>query len=393
MKNFKKTIINLLLVVLMVVSFIPTKIGAVATTVDLYVIWNDANGTFHKKLIENVQKNDGDVLSHTYVSEEDIGDGYKLEYGYELVEKNDLDAVINDPAFIAAQDKVAYLSPDGIGITINPLRGKTTKTSKSHMGGMAFRFIVYKQGFIGVGLENVEGAYKPEFIGGIFYEDEFDIGGTTADKPAVVKASLLNNMVVLSPAGPTGPYKSVRALNVSEKAVQVNLVDGMARITFNSNYYDRVVFEVTTINNEVGYVMVARDTLNIENEQGKTRATLYYTKNNSYKDFQLVANITYNNGNKETKVLDPVKDAINDTNTDPYEYETDGDGENKLKKCQFVLGNTSEIKSATVNVVKKGATTVIDTYKGTFSGSKSGIEYGKIQGNGFGIIYYEGMVA
>lgn len=397
MKKLKKFSLSLLLVVLMAFSFVPKINANNVNECDLYFIWNDSEGNFHKKLIENVGLNTGDALAYTYKSEEDIGDNYKLSYGYELIYKAEYEAIENDPEFIAANDKVAYLNKNHI--TINPLRSIKGANSISHMGDMAFRFIAYRSNYLGLQLLNTNNAYKPDFIGGLFYEDHFDISGTTKEKPVIVQASILNDEVIIKNVGPTNFYKSVKALDVSSKAVSVSNYDRGFKIKFNSNYYDRVVFEVTTSDNKVGYVMIARDSLNISNmgrEREKIQATLYYTKEHSYKDYQLVANINYKNGSKETKVLNPVKEAEHDTNRDPYEYEAIGDfesGENKLKKCQFVLENAKNIESVYFTVIKAGATQESNTYKGTFAGSNDGVKFGKINENDNGVIYYEGMVA
>ena len=397
MKQFKKIAYNLLLVVLMVFSFIPTiNVGAYAQR-DVYVIWNDENGTFHKKLITDVAQNDGEDLAYTYVQADSIGDGFKLSYDWTLVYKEDLVAIEANADFIAAQDKIDYLI--GKQIALNPIRGINANTSKSHMGGMYFRFIIYDEGYMGLRLRELD--YKPDFIGGLFYEDHFDLGLTTKAKPAVVQTSILNKEIEIENTEISRPFKSVKALDVTDKAVKVTEKgDGVFSIKFNSNYYDRVIFEVTTVDNKTGYMMVARDSLNVSfmgERREKIQATLYYAKENSYKDYQVVANIIYKNGSSTVKVLDAVKDAEHDNNRDRYEYETVGDaammGNAKLKKCQFVIDNNENIKKVYFTVVKKGATTVIDTYKGTFAGSKSGIEFGHVNERDMKIIYYEGMVA
>ena len=396
MKSLRKLTASLLLVVLMVFSFIPTINVGAYTQRNIYVLWNDDQGVFHKKLIENVDQNDGADLAYTYKSVEEIGDGFDLSYRYELMFKEDFDAIEATADFTAAQDKIEYLIDNQI--SLEPIRSIQTKTSVSHMGGMNFRFIAYAPGFIGLRLTTPEGGYQPDFIGGLFFEDHYDIGGTTKEKPAVVQSSLLNSTINIESTGPSSPYKSVKALDVDEKAVQVmEKGDGIFTIKFNSNYFDRVVFEVTTEDNQKGYVMIARDTLNIVADNNDIRATLYYTKDHSYKDYQVVANIVYNDGKEETKVLDAVKDAKHDTNEDRYEYETTGEaaleGNAKLKKCQFVVSNASKVKYVYFNVVKTGATSIIDAYQGTFAGSKSGIKFGQIAPQRRGIIYYEGMVA
>ena len=397
MKNLKKTIISLLLVVLMLVSFVPIANVGAYTPRDVYVIWNDDNNTFHKKLITNVDQNDGNDLAYTWVYANEIGDGFKLSYDWTLIYKEDMDAIETTTDYKAAQNKIDYLIE--IQAALNPIRGINANTSKSHMGGMNFRFIIYEEGYMGLLLTNVD--YQPDFIGGLFYEDHYDLGKTTKDKPAVVQTSILNNEVEIRGVGPSGPYKSVKALDVTEKAVKVtDKGDGIFSIKFNSNYYDRVVFEVTNMDGKKGYVMIARDALNVSymgEHREKIQATLYYLKENSYKDYQVVANIVNKDGSTSVKVLDAVKDAEHDSNRDRYEYETVGDAANegnaKLKKCQFVLDNNENISKVYFTVVKKGATTVIDTYKGTFAGSKSGIEFGHVNEREMKIIYYEGMVA
>ena len=109
-------------------------------------------------------------------------------------------------------------------------------------------------------------------------------------------------------------------------------------------------------------------------------------------------------GKKEVRVLNPVLNGFNDMNTDPFENEMDGDIDmsvrtsqpTKMKKCQFLLADASQMKEIRLTVIRKGALTA-DTYTGTFTGSGDGLVYREVPVHGGRdtakqVVYYEGQV-
>ena len=97
---------------------------------------------------------------------------------------------------------------------------------------------------------------------------------------------------------------------------------------------------------------------------------LFYPSNKSYSDYEVVANITYNDGKTETKTL-TAEDMIDDSTQDNLGKDVDG-GVN-LKQTLYTISNGKSVKEVRFFVKKAGSTA--DVYGGTFSGSNKGLLY------------------
>ena len=91
-----------------------------------------------------------------------------------------------------------------------------------------------------------------------------DISETTKDSPVYLYAFLLQDTVELEANTISNPITGVKALDVSERAVSVIKVDNKFKITFSSNYYDNIEFELTDNANNKYYIRIGRINLDLK---------------------------------------------------------------------------------------------------------------------------------
>lgn len=208
---------------------------------------------------------------------------------------------------------------------------------------------------------------------------------TTIDTAATLEAYYENAKIILRDPFGDG-YSKIVAIGIPDEAVTIG-GDGTDAnpfmITFNSDFFDTVTFEVTLADGSVRYLTIVRRGIEIhlysndkietlhgtqrgasinwaDGETEKIIATFYYDANKSCTDYQMVANITYADGKVETKVVSSAtgKEVLC--------------GDSKTKGGDYVVwSGTANNRPASVAVtaVVKGA---FDENATTFAGAKFG---------------------
>ena len=98
---------------------------------------------------------------------------------------------------------------------------------------------------------------------------------------------------------------------------------------------------------------------------------LYYASNDSYSNYDVYANIHYENGTSEMRKLEVVESLdINEEPTGSYEMDA-GKG---LKSARYELIDPTNVVTVDYNAVKAGSFSG-NTYKGTYAGSGDGVTY------------------
>ena len=145
-------------------------------------------------------------------------------------------------------------------------------------------------------------------------------------------------------------------------------VDNSNDLESNSNYYDNVVFAITTADGTVSYVMLARMTIRAGDNFGpdtkdtKAIAELYYPTTNNYSDFEMIATIVKKDGTFKTQKINVDNNANND-------------GGKGLYMCGYSVDvNQATDEGVYFTVLYKGALNG-QKYGGTFSGSGKGVYY------------------
>lgn len=218
------------------------------------------------------------------------------------------------------------------------------------------------------------------------YSDSTDISGSTKENPIVLETLLMEGKTVISSNGVAGVvFKSVKPLDTPRGAIDVEEIStGKFEITFNSNFYDRTIFEITDINNNKYYVRIVRSAISISIHNGdpiinKTNAyievKLYFDKDTSWEDYEVNATIVHQDGSFEKTTLENLKAIDIGGGNVYYVYEKE-DGIN-LKLASFGLDLIGDeeyldsIQGIYVNVRKSGTTE--ETYAGTYAGNGRGI--------------------
>lgn len=259
------------------------------------------------------------------------------------------------------------------------INGNNTITTN---GGMDFRATIYNDKYeaISFGASEDDYQYFPGFWDKTFFSSTVDISGTTKANPAIYEAYLLERTIKLN-LGAHSKYniKSIKALDVNSGAVTIRNTSGNNyEITFNSNYYDKVTFEVTDVANNTYYIKIGRTVMSVEDNFGpnttnpKVISQLYYPTNYNYNDFEVFAKVYYDDGTSITKKATPT--IIGWLNGHEYDsYETDDAGKN-LKLAAYSVDTDKNVTNVYFTVVYKGALNG-DTYGGTFAGSGKGLTY------------------
>ena len=405
-KNITKKIITLgLFLVIILNIFTPTFVKA-DNTREVYFVWGDSNNKYHYHKL-TVKKNEdigGSIkINTTYVPLSDIVDDNdhttKFDLSYQTItingvkesswyvcDKDDFER-INLNNFKTAE---ALLADHVQESAINPLRSPYGNNSLYHDGDHDFRLIIYNDkvgaySAVKYGVTN-ETRYIPAFWDPVFYPNTYDITGTTKENPQIIESYILEDTISLSNSEYSAKFISIKPLNVPEKAVTIKNADNMFFIKFNSNAYDRVVFELKDENNKTYYVMIARIALqvfdnfapDISDANSKIIVLLYYPNDKNYSDYEVIANVEYKNGTEAVKKL-TVRDIIEkywDLDKDKEVSINRGkawDGGTNLKFSQYEIGNGKSIKTIKFFVNNAGSSHRV--FKGTFSGSANGTVY------------------
>lgn len=157
----------------------------------------------------------------------------------------------------------------------------------------------------------------------------------------------------------------IRAVSIVKNA------DNTYDITFGNNFFDNVVFEITTAAKNY-YMTIARVAIRPGDNFGpgvtdlKAYADLYYKDTESYTDYEVYATLYYSDGSTAMKKLTAVKDDMSG------EYEVPG-GQG-LKCTRFEVDVTKDVVGVAFNSVMAGALSG-NTYGGTYFGSDTGTYY------------------
>ena len=253
-------------------------------------------------------------------------------------------------------------------------------------GDRVFRATIYDKGsFEGLdfNVNEADYTYFPDFWDNKLTSNSIDISGTTQAAPAVYEAFMLESTVHFAKTyGSANEITGVKALGVPGGAVDIRKVDadGGYDIEFKSNFFDNVLFEITTANGSY-YIRVERIALKASDNFGpgmtetpQVTARLYYDKNTDYKNYEVYATIYNSDGTTSLKKaeLSPIKtDSFGNPLPDgTYSY-TAGKG---LRYSNYSVEVPKDAAGVAFNVIGAQALTG-DSYGGSYIGSGSGIYY------------------
>lgn len=286
-------------------------------------------------------------------------------------------------AFANALDNI-WGSPEFRSIAIDPCGAENGNSTVCTNGDRQFRATIYDDTtFEGVAFSQNENDYTyfPKFWDNVFFTNTVDISNSTVEEPAVYEAFLIEPTIHFGKAdNSVNEFTGIRALNVPDGAVTItgNAASGYD-IKFGSNFFDNVVFEITTAN-ETYYLEIVRtaiqafDTNGPEEENPKVVAEAYYDSSESYSDYEVYATIHYKDGSTHMQKM-TVSEITDDgfgNRPAPGTYEMEaGKG---LKCAQYSVPLTDDMEGIDFNAVKSGALSGA-SYGGSYFGSDNGVYY------------------
>ena len=270
-------------------------------------------------------------------------------------------------------------------IRLQPLGEPDANNSYVSYGDRNFKVVIYNSNYKGVTIGNLDDLnfYPSDWTNPFLKVDQYDISGTTKEKPTSISTILLEKTVNIKSLWPNDfEIEEIKALDVPEGAVLVNKVDDEFKLVFSSNFYDKVTFEVTDTNGNKSYMQINRFTIDawfrMIDEHPYLYADFYFDSNKSYDDFEITAKIYYKDGTIKNVELTPqngLDNGLGDVSDEnSYEFNEEAAGGKGLKRAAFTYqlkdGEDRKIKKIYLNAEYKGSTEY--KYAGAYVGSGEG---------------------
>ena len=215
--------------------------------------------------------------------------------------------------------------------------------------------------------------YIPNYYDSETFKTAIDISGTTAEAPTTLDAFLLEDKVSLKASALGGlEIASIVALDVPEDAVTVSLREGSYELTFSSNFYDDVVFEITDTDGNTYYVEIVRSVLSANIERDGVYVKLYFDAETSWDDYEVLATYAYRDGSTVQKVMENAGRVP--INISDWLDANEGEGGQNLKVATFKIdeeGVDDLVEGIYFNVRKVSDSD--EVYAGTLTRSGRGI--------------------
>ena len=252
-------------------------------------------------------------------------------------------------------------------------------------GDNIFKITIYTEDYAGLIEDESTYNYKRNRFDTMYSESK-DISGTTQENPYVLDTLLIEGKTIISSNNINGvEFKEIKALNVPEGAVEITKISGgKFQIKFNSNFYDRTVFEITDQNDNKYYVRIVRSIVSVSVHNNdpiinkNTRfveVDLLFDANQSWDDYEVNATIVSKDGTYKKETLTNLG-AIDIGGGNVFYVQEKDFGQN-LKIASFGLDLDGDehyfesIEGIYINVRKAGTTE--ETYAGTYAGNGRGL--------------------
>ena len=253
-------------------------------------------------------------------------------------------------------------------------------------GDRNFKVVIYNGDYKGVTIGDLSSLhyYPSEWTNAYLRRDQYDISGTSKDKPTGISTILLEETVNIKVLNYNGfEITKIEALDVPENAVSITKVDGEWQLVFSSNFYDNVVFKATDNNGGESYFQIKRYTIDGWIQGNNLVADFYFDRTKTYSDFEITAKILYKDGNVKNVKLTPhygIDDGLGnitkawevDEENPEDEHMPKGKG---LKKAFYEYeleeNEDKKIKAVYLNVEYTGSTKT--QYAGSYAGSGRGV--------------------
>jgi hypothetical protein len=322
--------------------------------------------------------------------------GRMQEIEHELEQNGTCEHTGNPGEFEHCVDEHAHPTIVDRGLSAHLSNGQEMGAN-SHIayGDNIFKITVYTEDYVGLKEDESTYNYRRDRFESMYSESK-DISGTTKENPYVLDTLLIEGKAIISSNNINGvEFKEVKALNVPEGAVEITKIsDGKFQIKFNSNFYDRTIFEITDTNNTKYYVRIVRSIVSVSVHNNDpiinknnmfVEVDLLFDDNQSWEDYEVNATIVSKDGTYKKETLTNLG-AIDIGGGNVFYVQEKDFGQN-LKIASFGLDLDGDehyfesIEGIYINVRKSGSTD--ENYAGTYAGNGRGLfitgsEYGPI---------------
>lgn len=259
-------------------------------------------------------------------------------------------------------------------------------SSYTSFGDNVFKITIYSEDYVAIREDETNLKYKINRFE-TMYTDSKDITGSTKTNPVVMETLLMEGKTTISSNNIEGvQFKSVKPLDVPEGAIDItDLGNGKFEIKFNSNFFDRTIFEITDTNNNIYYVRIVRKVLDasfhynnpiINKNNPHLEVMLSFDNQTSWNDYEVNATLIMKDGSYKKSTLENLG-AIDIGGGNVY-YVDHMEGGTNFDIASFGLDLTeadlNSIEGVYVNVRKTGSTD--ENYAGTYAGNGRGIYIG-----------------
>ena len=219
-----------------------------------------------------------------------------------------------------------------------------------------------------------------------------DLSGTTKSNPGKVTAYYGEDTISFSStvSSDVSEISLVSDSGIPSSAVSINNTTG--EITILSNYYNEIPLQIKLEDGTIGYITVNRigifisdvnagnntlyhgafamvsGNLNVHTDKYRIAAVFYHEDTTTYEDYDLIVNVTYDNGSTETTIAQGVGDFHN--------------GSGNIIGSDYILwkGNSNQPKKISVTAVRKDALSNENTFGGVTFGSGAGVIWENLRG-------------
>ncbi len=284
------------------------------------------------------------------------------------------------------------------GIDFAPVNEPQESNAYVSYGNRNFKIIIYGEDYKGLTLGSLSDLdyYPREWANRFERRENYDISGTTKDKPAEMLGVLLQNTVTIERLTYTSyTISKVEALDVPNGAVEVDAGANGFTIYFHSNYYDKVEFKITDDDGNEYFILINRRTIDPyfdirhDSDDAKIMAEVFYADSKSYENFNVLGKIQYKDGTTKVVQLTAINygrdglgnevsgieyDEANPSYVRPGDAPPVSDRGKGIKRAKFAYDiDKSELKKIDkvyINVEMEGSTQ--NYYNGNFAGSGKG---------------------
>lgn len=332
-----------------------------------------------------------DTLSEFYITKIAIEDGATYtyepdEYSYELLDNQD--RKIFETAFTKVSNNSATIRVESHSNDILDKDIADGKTRDHYYGFYITNIYFVKEAFKGVAVSTTVMPDNYDFT----TWNGADLSDTTISNPGIVTAYYGENTIAFSSivSSNVAEISLVSDSGIPSSAVDINNETG--EITVLSNYYNEIPLQIRLEDGTIGYMTINRigifisdlnvgnDTLYhgasftesgnlaVDTDKYRVAAVFYHEDTTTYEDYDLIVNITYEDGSTETTIAQGVGDVHNSSGN--------------ITGSDYILwkGNSNTPKKISVTAVTKDALSNENTFGGATFGSGAGVEWTRSEG-------------